>query len=101
MKTKIKIFIYLLIAIFIVWIVIAFLANIPNLNRDSTNQIPNINNSVQEPLKPKITYLIFYENNSNCFMNGKFYVDDILLGEAKDGKYELSLALEKIEIFLL
>jgi hypothetical protein len=44
----------------------------------------------EEQLKPKKIKLIFYDNKTDCKLNGEIYVDDILLGETKEGIFVLT-----------
>jgi hypothetical protein len=44
----------------------------------------------EEQLKSKKIKLIFYDNKTNCKMNGEIYVDDLLLGETKEGIFVLT-----------
>ncbi len=44
----------------------------------------------EEELKPKKIKLIFYDNKTDCKLNGEVYVDDVLLGETKEGIFVLT-----------
>ncbi len=44
----------------------------------------------EEQLKPKKIKLIFYDNKTDCKLNGEIYVDDVLLGETKEGIFVLT-----------
>lgn len=44
----------------------------------------------EEQLKPKKIKIIFYDNKTDCKLNGEIYVDDVLLGETKEGIFVLT-----------
>lgn len=44
----------------------------------------------EEQLKPKKIRFIFYDNKTDCKLNGKIYVDDVLLGETNEGVFVLT-----------
>lgn len=44
----------------------------------------------EEQLKPKKIKFIFYDNKTDCKLNGEIYVDDVLLGETKEGVFVLT-----------
>lgn len=75
-----------LMAIFIVWFMFSDNSYEPTITGEVINENDNQGNFEQAQ---KETSLIFYDNKTQCKLNGDVYVDDVLLGKSKNGIFVL------------